>query len=103
MVNSWASWRRRRWWGERATGAVPDRPAIGDVAAEAAVPASDQAITIGGAPARLLSIQCQGLSIETAITIHAGKAIVFTSQLSSGTRADRAAFRRFLTGIRFQQ
>ena len=58
------------------------------------------AIAIGGGPARLLSIQCQGLSIETAITIHAGKAIVFTSQLSSGTRADRAAFRRFLTGIR---
>ena len=68
-----------------------------------AVPASDHAITIGGAPARLLGIQCQGLSIETAITIHAGKAIVFTSQLAAGTRADRAAFRRFLAGIRFQQ
>ena len=68
-----------------------------------AVPASDRAITIGGAPARLLSIQCQGLSIETAITIHAGKAIVFTSQLPSGTRADGAAFRRFLAGIQFQQ
>lgn len=68
-----------------------------------AVPASDQAITIGGAPARLLSTPCQGLSIETAITIHAGKAIVFTCNLASGTRADRATFRRFLAGIRFQR
>lgn len=68
-----------------------------------AVPASDQAITIGGAPARLLSTPCQGLSIETAITIHAGKAIVFTANLASGTRTDRAAFRRFLASIRFQR
>jgi hypothetical protein len=68
-----------------------------------AVPASDQAITIGGAPARLLSTSCQGLSIETAITVHAGKAIVFTSNLASGTKSDRAAFRRFLAGIRFQR
>jgi RNA polymerase sigma factor (sigma-70 family) len=37
MVNTWASWRRRRWRGERATGAVPDVAAAGDVAAEAAV------------------------------------------------------------------
>jgi hypothetical protein len=66
------------------------------------VPASDQAITIGGAPARLLNAPCQGLSIETAISVHAGKAVVFVSQLASGTRADRAAFRRFLAGIRFQ-
>jgi hypothetical protein len=65
-------------------------------------PAS-QAITIGGAPARLLTTQCQGLPIETAITMHAGKAVVFTSQIPSGTRADRAAFRRFLAGIRFQR
>jgi hypothetical protein len=36
MVNSWASWRRRRWWGERATGAVPDVQAAGDVAADQA-------------------------------------------------------------------
>ena len=32
-----ASWRRRRWWGERAAETVPDGPAMGDVAAEAAV------------------------------------------------------------------
>lgn len=68
-----------------------------------AVPKSDRAITVGGAPARLLNAPCQGLSIETAITIHAGKGIVFVSQLSSGTRADRAAFRRFLAGIQFPQ
>ena len=37
MVNSWVSWRRRRWWGERATEAVPDSEVIGDLAAEAAV------------------------------------------------------------------
>jgi len=37
MVHSWASWRRRRWWGERATDAVPDAQAMGDLATEAAV------------------------------------------------------------------
>jgi RNA polymerase sigma-70 factor (sigma-E family) len=37
MVNSWASWRRRRWWGEQAADAVPDSEVIGDLAAEAAV------------------------------------------------------------------
>jgi len=68
-----------------------------------AVPASDQAITVGGVPARLLSTSCQGLSIGTAITIHGGKAVVFTSQLPSGTGAGRAAFRRFLAGIRIQR
>ena len=68
-----------------------------------ATPQTDQAITIGGAPARLLTTSCQGLSIETAITVHAGKAIVFTSNLASGTKSDRAAFRRFLAGIRFQR
>jgi len=67
------------------------------------VPASDQAITVGGAPARLLSTRCQDLPIETAITIHAGKAVVFASQIPSGTGADRATFRRFLAGIRIQR
>jgi RNA polymerase sigma-70 factor (sigma-E family) len=37
MVNTWVSWRRRRWWGERASGSVPDSPAPGDVAAEVAM------------------------------------------------------------------
>lgn len=73
-------------------------------AAEHQCPAApaDQAITLGGAPAHLLSMHCQGLPVQMAITTHAGKAIVFVSQQPSGTRADRAAFRRFLAGIRFQ-
>ena len=37
MVNTWASWSRRRWRWERASEAVPDNPAPGDVAAEVAV------------------------------------------------------------------
>jgi RNA polymerase sigma-70 factor (sigma-E family) len=36
MVNTWSTWSRRRWRGERASAAVPDRPAPGDVAAEPA-------------------------------------------------------------------
>jgi RNA polymerase sigma-70 factor (sigma-E family) len=44
MVNSWSSWRRRRWWGEHATDAVPDSPAVGDVAAEV-----DVRVTVQGA------------------------------------------------------
>jgi hypothetical protein len=73
-----------------------------------AVPQTDQAITIGGAPARLLSMQCppgSGFLVETAVTIHAGTAFVFASQNPSGAtanhRADRTAFRNFLGGIRF--
>jgi hypothetical protein len=72
------------------------------------VPQTDQAITIGGAPARLLSMQCpsgSGFLVETAVTIHAGTAFVFASQNPSGAAADhpadRAAFRKFLAGIRF--
>ena len=34
MVNTWATWTRRRWRGERASADVPDRPAPGDVAQE---------------------------------------------------------------------
>jgi RNA polymerase sigma-70 factor (sigma-E family) len=37
MVNTWASWRRRRWRGEKASPAVPDSPATGDMAAEVTV------------------------------------------------------------------
>ena len=37
MVNTWAGWRRRRWRAEQPSGAVPDSPAAGDLAAEAAV------------------------------------------------------------------
>jgi hypothetical protein len=74
-----------------------------------AVPQTDQAITIGGAPARLLTMQCpagSGFLVETAVTIHAGTAFVFASQNPYGTTptdqpADRAAFRNFLGDIRF--
>ena len=72
-----------------------------------AVPQSDQAITIGGEPARLLGMQCppgSGFLVETAVTIHAGTAFVFASQHPSGAaadhRADRAAFQLFLDSIR---
>lgn len=34
MVNTWLSWRRRKWRGERASARVPDNPAPGDMAAE---------------------------------------------------------------------
>jgi RNA polymerase sigma-70 factor (sigma-E family) len=37
MVNTWASWSRRRWRGEQPAATVPDGQAPGDMAAEAAV------------------------------------------------------------------
>jgi RNA polymerase sigma-70 factor (sigma-E family) len=37
MVNTWSSWHRRRWRGERPAAAVPDSQAPGDMAAEVAV------------------------------------------------------------------
>jgi hypothetical protein len=74
-----------------------------------ATPQTDQAITIGGAPAQLLSMQCppgSGFLVELAVTIHDGTAFVFASQNPSGTgsqSADRAAFGEFLASIRFQR
>jgi hypothetical protein len=72
-----------------------------------AFPQTDQAITIGGAPARLLRMQCppgSGFLVEIAVTIHHGTAFVFASQNRTGTAAtDPAAFRKFLAGIRLQQ
>jgi hypothetical protein len=74
-----------------------------------ATPQTDQAITIGGAPAQLLSMQCppgSGFLVELAVTIHDGTAFVFASQNPSGTgsqSADRAAFRTFLASIRFRR
>ena len=74
-----------------------------------ATPQTDQAITIGGAPAQLLSMQCppgSGFLVEVAVAIHDGTAFVFASQNPSGTSsqsADRAAFRTFLASIRFQR
>jgi hypothetical protein len=73
-----------------------------------AVPQTNQATTIGGAPARLMGMDCpagSGFLVETAVTIHDGTAFVFASQDPAGTPAthpvDRAAFRNFLAGIRF--
>jgi hypothetical protein len=70
-----------------------------------AAPQTNQAITIGGAPARLLGMHCpagSGFLVEIAVTIRHGAAFVFASQNPSGTTpADRAAFRRFLAGITF--
>ena len=37
MVNTWATWTKRRWRAERATGTLPDGPAPGDVASDIAV------------------------------------------------------------------
>ena len=74
-----------------------------------ATPQTDQAITISGAPAQLLNMQCppgSGYLVELAVTIHDGTAFVFASQNPSGTgsqSADRAAFRTFLASIRFQR
>ena len=62
-----------------------------------------QAITVGGAPARLLAFQCpagSGFLVELAVTVHDGTGFVFGSQNRSGTKAsDRAAFREWLAGI----
>ena len=74
-----------------------------------ATPQTDQAITIGGESARLLTMQCppgSGFLVEIATTIHDGTAYVFTSQNPAGSgipSADRAAFRTFLAGIQLQQ
>lgn len=70
-------------------------------------PHTNQAITVGGAPARLLAMRCpagSGLLVEIAVTLHHGTAFVFASQNRAGaTATDRAAFRGFLAGIRLQQ
>ena len=86
----------------RVAGAVHDCPAV---------PQTSQAITIGGAPARLLDTQCPALTsflVELAVTIHHGVGVVIGSQNPSGTApgdwpADRAAFREFLAGIRLKR
>jgi hypothetical protein len=74
-------------------------------------PQTNQAITIGGAPARLLTVIApagSGFLVEIAVTIHHGTAFVFASQNPSGIApndqpTDRAAFRNFLAGIQLQQ
>ena len=71
-------------------------------------PPTNQAITIGGAPARLLAMQCapgSGFLVEIAVSVHHGTAFVFGSQnpfkfgSQNPSNADRAAFRHFLAGI----
>ena len=70
-------------------------------------PQTDQAITIGGAPARLLAFQCpagSGFLVELAVTVHGGTAFVFGSQNPPVTKStDRAAFREFLAGIQLRR
>ena len=67
-----------------------------------AVPASDQAITVGGArPAAQHALP--GSSDRHGDHHSCQQAVVFASQIPSGTGADRAAFRRFLAGIRIQR
>lgn len=74
-----------------------------------APPQSNQAIMIGGAPARLLGMQCSagsGFLVEIAVTVHHGTAFEFASQPPPGTQSNpaaRAAFRQFLAGIQIQQ
>ena len=83
----------------RVAGAVHSCPAV---------PQSNRAITIGGAPARLLDTQCparSGFLVELAVTIHHGIGFVIGSQNPAGMvptdqPADRAAFHKFLAGIR---
>jgi hypothetical protein len=74
-------------------------------------PQTNQAITIGGAPARLVTVIApagSGFLVEIAVTVHHGTAFVFASQNPTGITptdqpADRAAFRNFLAGIRLQR
>jgi RNA polymerase sigma factor (sigma-70 family) len=52
MINTWATWTRRRWRAEQATETLPDSTAPGDVAADVAV-----RLAIRGALASLTSRQ----------------------------------------------
>jgi hypothetical protein len=69
-------------------------------------PQSTQAITIGGAPARLVGMICPagtGFHVEIAVTVHNGTGFVFASQpapFTTGAGQPAAAFRKFLAGIR---
>jgi len=72
-------------------------------------PQTSQAITISGVPARLIGMRCPargGVLMLTAVTTRGQSALVVTfedsSGVSTGERADRAAFREFLAGIRLR-
>jgi hypothetical protein len=74
-----------------------------------AAPQTSQAVTIGGVPARLIGMRCPargGVLMLTAVTTGGQSALVVTFEDSSGIsaaeRADRAAFREFLAGIRLR-
>ena len=74
-----------------------------------AAPQTSQAITIAGVPARLIGMRCPargGVLMLTAVTTRGQSALVVTfedtSGMSSAERADRAAFREFLAGIRLR-
>ena len=67
-------------------------------------PQTSQAVTIGGVPARLIGMRCPargGVLMLTAVTTRGQSARVITFEDSSGVpsaeRADRAAFREFLS------
>jgi hypothetical protein len=74
-----------------------------------AIPPTNQAIEIGGAPARLLGMQCppgSGFFVELATVVHNGTGFWVTSlnrSASPSPTADRVAFRKFLAGIRLQR
>jgi len=74
-----------------------------------AAPQTSQAVTIGGVPAGLIGIRCPargGVLMLTAFTTGGQSTLVVTFEDSSGIsaaeRADRAAFREFLAGIRLR-
>ena len=74
-----------------------------------ATPPINQAIEIGGTSARLLGMQCppgSGFFVELGTVVHNGTGYLFTSLNRSASprpSADRAAFRKFLVGIRLQR
>lgn len=74
-----------------------------------AAPQTRQPVTIGGVPAVLIGIRCPadgGALMLTAVTVRGQSTLVVTFEDSSGIlsaeRADRAAFRGLLTGIRLR-
>ena len=102
MVNSWTSWRRRRWWGERATDAAPDRQVAGDLAAEAAVRITVQR-ALKSLPARLPGRQRLPGGDRGHHPQRHRVRVRISNQNGATAPTDRAAFRKFLAGIRLQQ
>jgi hypothetical protein len=67
-------------------------------------PETDEPVTVGGEPARLLTTHC-GILILAAVTIHNGSGVVLAFQDPNGNPSldaeDRAVFLQFLAGVRF--